>query len=73
MRIVIETDRTPDEVHTVRAQTKAAAKTSSKSRIDRHAARRRLRGAVGAAVLAGLMSLDFATWVLDGIDDEASS
>jgi len=73
MRIVIETDRTADEVHAVRGQSKTATKLSNKAKIDRHAARRRLRGAVGAAVLAGLITLDFATWVLDGIDDEVSS
>jgi hypothetical protein len=72
MRIVIETDGTADEVPTVRGQCKTA-KASDKSKINRHAARRRLRGAVGAAVLAGLITLDFATWVLDGIDDEVSS
>jgi hypothetical protein len=72
MRIVIDTDGTADEVPAMRAQSKTA-KLSDKSKINRHAARRRLRGAVGAAVLAGLMSLDFATWVLDGIDDEVSS
>jgi hypothetical protein len=73
MRIIIETDRTADEVHAARGQPETAAKNPSKSKIERDAARRRLRGAVGAAVLAGLMSIDFATWVLDGIDDEVSS
>lgn len=73
MRIVIETDRTAEEVQAERVPHKLASKLTTKAKIDRHAARRRLRGAVGAAVLAGLITLDFATWVLDGIDEEVSS
>ena len=72
MKIFIDTDGTVGEVPAARGQSKTA-KTADKSKINRHAARRRLRGAIGAAVLAGLITLEFAIWVLDGIDDDEVS